>query len=76
MDRSLRRELKSIFGNSNYWFNTSKFKNAVEIKIKSNNDVKYTKNNNGIFLNMKLINDNCLKEILDYLVFIKNNKIL
>jgi two-component system, OmpR family, osmolarity sensor histidine kinase EnvZ len=39
MDRSLRRELKSIFGNSNYWFNTSKFKNAVEIKIKSNNDV-------------------------------------
>ena len=39
MDRSLRRELKSAFGNNNYWFNTSKFKNAVEIKIKSNNDV-------------------------------------
>ena len=37
MDRSLRRELKSAFGNDNYWFNTSKFKNAVEIKIKSNN---------------------------------------
>ena len=39
MDRSLRRELKSVFGNNNYWFNTSKFKNAVEIKIRSNNDV-------------------------------------
>ncbi len=39
MDRSLRRELKSIFGNNNYWFNTSKFKNAVEIKIRSGNDV-------------------------------------
>tara|TARA_B100000941_G_scaffold287152_1_gene261844 strand:- start:121 stop:1440 length:1320 start_codon:yes stop_codon:yes gene_type:complete len=39
MDRSLRRELKSTFGNNNYWFNTSKFKNAVEIKIKSNNEV-------------------------------------
>ena len=39
MDRSLRRELKSIFGNDNYWFNTSKFKNAVEIKIRSGNDV-------------------------------------
>jgi two-component system, OmpR family, osmolarity sensor histidine kinase EnvZ len=39
MDRSLRRELKSAFGNNNYWFNTSKFKSAVEIKIKSNNDV-------------------------------------
>tara|TARA_B100000902_G_scaffold192670_1_gene184083 strand:+ start:1087 stop:2406 length:1320 start_codon:yes stop_codon:yes gene_type:complete len=39
MDRSLRRELKSAFGNGNYWFNTSKFKNAVEIKIRSGNDV-------------------------------------
>tara|TARA_B110000211_G_scaffold214045_1_gene255107 strand:- start:169 stop:1485 length:1317 start_codon:yes stop_codon:yes gene_type:complete len=39
MDRSLRRELKSVFGNNNYWFNTSKFQNAVEIKIKSNNEV-------------------------------------
>jgi two-component system osmolarity sensor histidine kinase EnvZ len=39
MDRSLRRELKSAFGNNNYWFNTSKFKNAVEIKINSKNEV-------------------------------------
>jgi two-component system osmolarity sensor histidine kinase EnvZ len=39
MDRSLRRELKSVFGNNNYWFNTSKFKNAVEIKILSGDDV-------------------------------------
>ena len=39
MDRSLRRELKSVFGNNNYWFSTSKFKNAVEIKIRSDNDV-------------------------------------
>ena len=38
MDRSLRRELKSTFGNNNYWFNTSKYKNAVkqmEILIKN-----------------------------------------
>ena len=39
MDRSLRRELKSTFGNNNYWFSTSKFKNAVEIKIKNENEV-------------------------------------
>jgi len=39
MDRSLRRELKSTFGNNNYWFSTSKFKNAVEIKIKSKNEM-------------------------------------
>ncbi len=38
MDRSLRRELKSSFGNNNYWFSTSKFKNAVEIKIKSGSE--------------------------------------
>ncbi len=37
MDRALRRELKSTFGNNNYWFSTSKFKRAVEIKIKSEN---------------------------------------
>ena len=39
MDRSLRRELKSVFGNNNYWFNTSKFKNAVVIKIRSGSEV-------------------------------------
>ena len=39
MDRSLRRELKSSFGNNNYYFNTSKFKNAVEIKIRLDNEV-------------------------------------
>jgi two-component system, OmpR family, osmolarity sensor histidine kinase EnvZ len=38
IDRSLRRELKSAFGNNNYWFNTTKFKNAVEIKIKIENE--------------------------------------
>ena len=38
MDRSLRRELKSVFGNGNYWFNTSKYKDAVEIKIRTGNE--------------------------------------
>ena len=33
MDRSLRRELKSVFGNS-YWFDTTTFKNTVELKIR------------------------------------------
>ena len=39
MDRSLRRELKSAFGNNNYWFSTSKFQNAVEIRIKAENEI-------------------------------------
>ena len=36
MDRSLRRELKSAFGNSNYWFNTVKYEDVVEIRVRSN----------------------------------------
>ena len=36
MDRSLRRELKPIFGNS-YWFDTTSRKNAVELRIKYKN---------------------------------------
>jgi len=38
MDRSLRRELKPIFGNS-YWFDTTTFKGSVELKIKYNNEI-------------------------------------
>jgi len=36
MDRSLRRELKPIFGNA-YWFDTISFKNGVELRIKHKN---------------------------------------
>ena len=39
MDRSLRRELKSVFGTSNYWFSTTKYEELVEIKIKLDNRV-------------------------------------
>ena len=39
MDRSLRRELKSTFGNSNYWFDTVKYEEVVEIKIRSNDKI-------------------------------------
>ena len=33
MDRSLRRELKPAFGNS-YWFDTTSYKEVVELRIK------------------------------------------
>jgi len=39
MDRSLRRELKRVFGNSNYWFDTIAYKDIVEIKVNSNDKV-------------------------------------
>ena len=34
MDRSLRRELKSVFGTSSYWFDTTTYKEVVELRIK------------------------------------------
>ena len=36
MDRSLRRELKPVFG-TGYWFDTVSFKNGVELRIKYKN---------------------------------------
>ena len=39
MDRSLRRELKSVFGNTNYWFDTIKYEDVVEVKVKSTDRV-------------------------------------
>jgi two-component system osmolarity sensor histidine kinase EnvZ len=39
IDRSLRRELKSVFGSSNYWFDTIGQKNIVEIKVNSNDKI-------------------------------------
>ncbi len=34
IDRTLRRELKSTFGNDNYWFDTLEYKNLITLKIK------------------------------------------
>ena len=39
MDRSLRRELKSVFGSTNYWFDTVKYEEVVEVKVKSNDKI-------------------------------------
>ena len=36
IDRSLRRELKSAFGPSNYWFDNIKYEDVVEIRLRSN----------------------------------------
>ena len=35
IDRTLRRELKSNFGNENYWFDTTNYKELIHIKIKN-----------------------------------------
>ena len=35
IDRTLRRELKSRFGNNNFWFNTVNYKELIDLRIKS-----------------------------------------
>ena len=37
IDRSLRRELKSIMGSDNYWFDTTAYRELIIINIKHNN---------------------------------------
>ena len=39
MDRSLRRELKRVFGSSNYWFDTVAYEDVVEIRVNSNGKI-------------------------------------
>tara|TARA_B110001450_G_scaffold22245_1_gene19900 strand:- start:23 stop:1342 length:1320 start_codon:yes stop_codon:yes gene_type:complete len=34
IDRTLRRELKSTFGNKNYWFDTTEYRELIVLKIK------------------------------------------
>ena len=35
IDRTLRRELKSRFGNNNFWFNTTNYKELIDLRIRS-----------------------------------------
>ena len=37
MDRTLRRELKSRFGNNKYWFNTTNYRELIDLRIKYQN---------------------------------------
>ncbi len=37
LDRTLRRELKSRFGNEEYWFNTTDYKELIDLRIKYQN---------------------------------------
>jgi hypothetical protein len=43
------------------------------LKIFIKNDVKYTENSNGIFINMNKLNDSCIKDINRFLDFINKN---
>ena len=47
------------------------FQILQELKIFDKNNVKYTTNNNGIFINMKILEKSCLNDIYNYFNFIK-----
>ena len=49
------------------------FQQLEILKIVDKNNIKYSQNNNGIFLNMKILDKKCLKLIYNYLEFIKKN---
>ena len=49
------------------------FQQLEILKIIDKNNVKYSQNTNGIFLNMKILDKKCLKGIYNYLEFIKKN---
>jgi len=43
------------------------------LKIIIKNNVKYTENNNGVFVNMNKLSDKCIVDIKSFLTFINNN---
>ena len=65
-DKELK-ELKDTIGQ------LEEFQKVEIYKIIKNNEIKYTSNKNGIFINMKLITPECIEEINNYLKFIKIN---
>ena len=48
------------------------FQQLEILKIFDKNNVKYATNNNGIFINMKILDESCLNDIYNYLIFISN----
>jgi hypothetical protein len=43
------------------------------ITILEKNNIKYTKNKNGYFINLTKMPENIIKEIEEFIVFVKNN---
>ena len=49
------------------------FQQLEILKIVDTNNIKYSKNTNGIFLNMKSLDKKCIHSIYNFLEFIKQN---
>tara|TARA_B110000967_G_C18553796_1_gene396670 strand:+ start:274 stop:495 length:222 start_codon:yes stop_codon:yes gene_type:complete len=66
-------ELKQI---RNQIIELEEFQQHEIFKILEKNNIKYTQNNNGLFLNMKLIDESCIAQFKEYLLFINNQKLI
>jgi hypothetical protein len=69
MNSSNDQELKNLRDDINI---LEDFQQIEILKIFDKNNVKYTQNNNGLFINMKILETKCLNDIYIYLKFIKN----
>ena len=68
MNSSNDLELKNLRDNISL---LEDFQQLEILKIFDKNNVKYTTNNNGIFINMKILEKSCLNDIYNYFNFIK-----
>lgn len=69
MNSSNDQELKNLRDDINL---LEDFQQLEILKIFDKNNIKYTTNNNGIFINMKILDETCLNDIYNFLIFIKN----
>ena len=69
MNSSNDQELKNLRDDINI---LEDFQQIEILKIFDKNNVKYTTNNNGLFINMKILEKTCLNDIYIFLNFIKN----
>jgi DNA repair ATPase RecN len=54
--------------------NLEKIHHVKILKILKNNEIKYSENRNGIFINMTSFNENTIKEIEKTLIYIKEQE--
>ena len=64
-------ELKNL---RNEIIKLEEFQQFEILKILDKHNIKYTQNKNGLFLNMKILDIICIKNINQFLLFISNNK--
>ena len=64
-------ELKNL---RNEIIKLEEFQQFEILKILDKHNIKYTQNKNGLFLNMKILDIICIKNINEFLLFISNNK--